>query len=82
MRKTCFHRTGWVKYGNNSLEIRNGGTSLGNVITTLTSSNISYGMWLSSTDSIYIRFRGALEPEDKLRFIYSVVDNATEGKIS
>ncbi|XP_076109729.1 uncharacterized protein LOC143078700 isoform X2 [Mytilus galloprovincialis] len=69
---------GWIKYGNNSLEIRNGATSLGKLIVSFTSSNISYGMWLSSTDTVYIRLRGALEPEDQLKFIYSVVDNATD----
>lgn len=70
---------GWIRYGNNSLEIRNGGTSLGSLVVLFTSRNISHGTWLTSTDTVYIRLRGALEQDDKLKFIYAAVDNATEG---
>jgi hypothetical protein len=70
---------GWAKYPDNSLEIISGTTSRGDLLGRYSASNMTIGQWFSPGSNLYIRLRGALSTDDRLNFIYTAVDNVTEG---
>lgn len=72
---------GWAKYPDNSLEIISGTTSRGDILGRYSASNMTIGQWFSPGPNLYIRLRGALSADDRLNFIFTAVDNVTEGML-
>lgn len=72
---------GWAEYPDNSLEVISGTTSRGELLGRYYATNMTIGQWLSSGPGLYIRLRGAISREDRLNFIFTAVDNVTEGEL-
>lgn len=72
---------GWAEYPDNSLEVISGTTSRGELLGRYSATNMTIGQWLSSGPGLYIRLRGAISREDRLNFIFTAVDNVTEGEL-
>lgn len=72
---------GWAEYPDNSLEVISGTTSRGELLGRYYATNMTIGQWLSPGPGLYIRLRGAISREDRLNFIFTAVDNVTEGEL-
>lgn len=72
---------GWAEYPDNSLEVISGTTSRGELLGRYSATNMTIGQWLSSGPGLYIRLRGAISREDRLNFIFTAVDNVTDGEL-
>ncbi|XP_067651842.1 suppressor of tumorigenicity 14 protein homolog [Haliotis asinina] len=72
---------GWLQYGKlNSLEIRQGTTSLSPIKHKYTAKNLTYAQtFYTSGQGLYIRLRGGFYSTDKLSFIFTAVKNISAG---
>ncbi|KAL5021824.1 hypothetical protein ScPMuIL_000979 [Solemya velum] len=70
---------GWLQYGDNSLQVHRGLTSVSPLLVKYTATNITEGPhWFTTEEGFYIRLRGTFFRGDMVTMVFTAVNNVTD----